>query len=812
MPVVAQSALLTIRPPELYHVFVSNYSDLNVTKCYIVNEDTEWASDHLPIRTQYNISLPETLHHSSTDFCEHTSPPRFARVDWEKVQTSIDYQNYINQDFHDLSDFHSQKDNIDNCDNAQCFVDKYYDVMVKSMHKSCTLINVCNSQSKSKHRRVPWWSSDCTIARDKVQFWRYLWIKCDRNRHSNVFHTYKFVKKVYRNVRRQALSNFHRSNFNIISSLFKYGNSKKFWKRVLRSKASNDINFHEININSLTDVFEKKFSSSNQPKSEVVKDAEAFVNDKYNDLKDTVYQKCRFSTNVIVKFIKKLKAGRAPGFDGITPEHLKHSVNTRIPELLCGLFNTCVNYGVIPDAFKVGILIPILKKSNLDTMVPGNYRPITLSSVTSKLLEYSILEDTSTHEFSDLQFGFVEGRSAQMAICSTVDVIKYFNNRGSPVYSCSLDAEKAFDAIPHSVLLYKASVVLKDHWWRLMFSWYTSLNAVVKWNNVLSQKFTLCMGSRQGGLTSPFLFNLLYQELVDGLPNLRCGLRIGNYSYNVFCYADDLLLTSATATGLQKLIDYANNYVSSHGLSFNAKKSNTVIFGKCHLSPCPVWSVNDCVINRVNEIEYLGALLSNSSVSHVNRRIRKCRQAFYSLQGAGMCDNGAEPVVISHLWQTAMQPILLYSNECFDLSNSSKVELEKIQAKLVKASLGLSKFCRSSPLLSALGVRKVDCLVNCQSIKLFNSIMTSKTQICNVYKYAFRKHLNIGLLSRVKTICSDKRLSVVKIMVDKKYCTSVCKSLKRLPINDGIVDSCRTLLSNYTSGNKALLRSLLKVF
>jgi hypothetical protein len=511
----------------------------------------------------------------------------------------------------------------------------------------------------------------------------------------------------------------------------------------------------------------------------------------------------------VVKYIKKLKSGRAPGLD---PEHLKHATNTKIPELLSGIFNTCINYGIIPESLKVGVLVPILKKPGLDTTVAGNYRPIILSSVISKVLENALLEDVSTHEFGDLQYGFVAGRSAQMAICNTVDVINYFNSRGTPVFACSLDAEKAFDAIPHSILLYKADQVLKNFWWRLMFTWYTSLTATIKWNNEFSPKFNLYKGTRQGGLTSPFLFNLLYQDLVSGLSELPGGMKIGKYSYNVFCYADDLLLTSATVTGLQTLINFANDYVSSHGLSFNAKKSNTIVFGKCYLQPYPNWSVNNCTINNVSEIDYLGAVLSNSSQNHVNRRIRKCRQAFYSLQGAGMCNKGVEPNVISYLWQTALQPIILYSDECFSLSNTSITDMDKLQSKLIKASLGLSKFLRSTPLISAMGIRKINCLLHCQSVKLLNSIMNSSARVCTLYQQLLRNNNSIGLTERVKVICSSHRLSFSKICTDKQYCNTACSSLKRLPQNDGVVDSCKSLLTDYNEQNKELLKLLLRAF
>ena len=74
-------------------------------------------------------------------------------------------------------------------------------------------------------------------------------------------------------------------------------------------------------------------------------------------------------------------------------------------------------------------------------------------------MEMYILEESSGHIFSDSQFGFVSGRGTEIATALVNDVISYSNVRGSTVYTCSLDGEGAFDAIPHCVLFKKASEV-----------------------------------------------------------------------------------------------------------------------------------------------------------------------------------------------------------------------------------------------------------------------------------------------------------------------------------------------------------------
>ncbi len=53
---------------------------------------------------------------------------------------------------------------------------------------------------------------------------------------------------------------------------------------------------------------------------------------------------------------------------------------------------------------------------------------------------------------------------------------------------------------------------------------------------------------------------------------------IEGISYNVFCYADDILICSNASTVLQKLIDLADAHMCKFGLSFNPTKTECVIW------------------------------------------------------------------------------------------------------------------------------------------------------------------------------------------------------------------------------------------
>ena len=124
------------------------------------------------------------------------------------------------------------------------------------------------------------------------------------------------------------------------------------------------------------------------------------------------------------------------------------------------MLTVCLRYGVLPKSFYEGLMVPILKKSNLDPGVPSNYRPITVSSAISKILEYYMLDQWSGHTFSKAQFGFIKFIGTDMAIALAHDLGKFCNASGSPLFYCSLDVQGAFDSLSHAVLVQKAPRIL----------------------------------------------------------------------------------------------------------------------------------------------------------------------------------------------------------------------------------------------------------------------------------------------------------------------------------------------------------------
>ena len=143
----------------------------------------------------------------------------------------------------------------------------------------------------------------------------------------------------------------------------------------------------------------------------------------------------------------------------------------------------------------------------------------------------------------DNHFGFKKKHSTDLCIFSVKSVIKYYNLYKSPVYSCFLDASKAYDRVNYWTLFKKLlkrgiSVIIV----RILLFWYSKQEICMKWGNETSSYFTISNGVRQGGILSPVLFSIYMDNLSVLLSRSGIGCHIDDLCINHVFYADYLCL------------------------------------------------------------------------------------------------------------------------------------------------------------------------------------------------------------------------------------------------------------------------------
>ena len=122
---------------------------------------------------------------------------------------------------------------------------------------------------------------------------------------------------------------------------------------------------------------------------------------------------------------------------------------------------------------------------------------------------------------------------------------------------------------------------------------------------------------------------------------------------------------------------------------------------------------------------------------HNDKRITACRRAYFALQGAGFSNTATDVDALSYIWKAAIRPILTYGINCINVSAGDLEKMEKIQSRLLKAGIGIHKFCRSSPILKALNVSKIDNVIETSSLKLISAIFSSRAK--TFYCYLLKK-------------------------------------------------------------------------
>ena len=134
--------------------------------------------------------------------------------------------------------------------------------------------------------------------------------------------------------------------------------------------------------------------------------------------------------------------------------------------------------------------------------------------------------------------------------------------------------------------------------------------------------FTVSNGVRQGGILSPLFFNVYMDSLSDILCKTECGCTMGGRMINHLMYADDVVILSPSAKGLQRLINICAAYGDSHDIKFNHAKTVCMYLpskGNCTLNS-PLIYLNSQLLSLVPKFKYLGSLITQDNSDDENMR------------------------------------------------------------------------------------------------------------------------------------------------------------------------------------------------
>ncbi len=300
------------------------------------------------------------------------------------------------------------------------------------------------------------------------------------------------------------------------------------------------------------------------------------IREKSVDIDHEFEFKC-ISCDDLYKKLNGLKTNKAFGFDNQPPRMIRLGAPVLCRTLL-PIVNNSLTLSVFPNDLKHAEISPIFKKD--DNMNKKNFRPVSVLVCQSKLFE-SFMSDQLMNFFvlklSHFLAAYRKGYSTQHVLMKAVEDWKLALDNKEHVGCVLMDLSKAFDALPHCLLLAKLRAYGVSKSACLLILNYLSMRKQrVKIGNHRSDWQLIKRGVPQGSITGPLLFNIFLNDLFYFLQD-HCNL------YN---YADDNTLSYSNSdidvvrSRLENVSNIAITWFNDNHMQANAAKFQVAIFSR----------------------------------------------------------------------------------------------------------------------------------------------------------------------------------------------------------------------------------------
>lgn len=391
--------------------------------------------------------------------------------------------------------------------------------------------------------------------------------------------------------------------------------------------------------------------------------------------------------NRLIRIIMELDGRKAAGPDGITSRLIKLAP-VQQAKYIGHLIDKILEEERIPDEWKTATVIPIFKGGERNK--PENYRPVSLTCIVCKLVEKCFEEYTESQLNSkkfyeqDQQHGFRRGFSCDTQLLGfTDDIIEAFK-ANKEIAAVFLDYEKAFDKVPHSLLVQKTAEIIDDRRIVNIISDFLSNRTIkVKVNETLSRDVKATSGVPQGSVLGPRLFDLFIQDLIRAIQNSKIRLFADDaVIYKVIEKEDDLKL-------LQEDLNRAAKWVDDNFMSLNVNKCKSVCFSrkksKVDLSKL---TLKGQPLLVESEYKYLGVIL-DSKLDWDQQVSKVVKSGTQTINFIYRNLKGTDCKVKLIAYMTLIRPILEYATAVWDpYTKTHRKQLEAVQNKAVRKITG----------------------------------------------------------------------------------------------------------------------------
>jgi hypothetical protein len=413
------------------------------------------------------------------------------------------------------------------------------------------------------------------------------------------------------------------------------------------------------------------------------------------------------NSSEVITNIRKLKPRTAPEGDGIS-NTLIRKLNPKAITRLTYLFNSILRLGYFPTRWKQAhvLAIPKPRKPPQD---PGSYRPISLLSTLSKLLEKSVAKRLSRYAENNItrneQFAFRKRHSTIAQLARLTDSITHGYNRNKHTGLVLLDIEKAYDTVWVKGLIYKLIYFnVPDYLVHFTQSYLTNRAFFVTVAGYRSPNKVISAGLPQGAVLSPLLFNL-YTADIPRMSNIHLAMFADDTALYTQSWRTDTI-THRLSTAITRLLTYFSRW----RLKINLSKTEAILLTKRR--PFMAWMIRlkNVDIPCSTSLTYLGLKLTKTLnyTSHIELTIAKALGMLVTLFPLLSKESSLSMTTKLHIYKTVIRPMLTYAAPIWcSMSTSSYRQMKVVQNKYMRVVANTSSGTPLDRLRSTLGMENI---------------------------------------------------------------------------------------------------------
>ena len=308
------------------------------------------------------------------------------------------------------------------------------------------------------------------------------------------------------------------------------------------------------------------------------------------------------------------------------------------------IVNMSISSGVFPDEMKIAYVTPLLKKPSLCSDDLNNYRPVSLLSFLSKLVERVVCRQLTHHLikhnlYVPVQSAYRSDHSTETALLKVVNDLLLVLDNGDAAVLTLLDQSAAFDTVDHGILLSRLSALFGLS--GTVLSWFESYLTgrlqCICISGVCSAAVLLLFGVPQGSVLGPVLFTL-YNSPIHSILKRR-GITDHLYSDDIQLYTNftldpDYIDQKRAFSSITACVGETKQWMTDNLIKFNEAKTDALVVhsksSRCKPAALPL-IVGESSILPSDSVRNLGVILDKHLT--MQQQIGSiCRTSFYQLR------------------------------------------------------------------------------------------------------------------------------------------------------------------------------------